>query len=238
MAKCPRCGSEVDAEFSTHCPDCGESLHADVPDLRDQTVDSSEPSSSTLPPPPSYPTASGNKSAWLSRGITVVALGAVAGTSIFGFLNSAKRDDTGEISKPGTILISDMRVGDCADLPSAATDDVEDVYSFDELKAQPCSVAHDFEMYAILSYPASSSDPFPGNETVTNWGANACYEEFERYTGIAYEDSPDLDFDLFWPTPEGWEEGDREVNCILIGYNPEDLTDYPKLIGSKKAVTD
>lgn len=234
MAKCPRCRAEVDPEFYTHCPDCGASLHADVAELHDPEP---SPSAPTLPPPPPATPAPKNKSKWISLGIRLALVVVLFSGGIIRFFTSAKRDDSGEITKPGTIEFSDMRVGDCANYPDIPTD-ADGTFEFTDLKAQRCSDPHDFEMYAILSFPAGSNDPFPGRDAIIEWALNECYDRFEPYTGVAYEESLDLDIDGFLPSEDSWEQGDRHIQCLLIGYNPVDPTDIPQLVGSKKASAD
>jgi len=114
----------------------------------------------------------------------------------------------------------DLEVGDCFDDPS----------SFEEVESVPikeCADPHDNEVYANSTMSGTS---WPGVAAVEEFADEACYTEFERYVGIAYEDSL-LEFGWLVPTEASWAEvDDRTVTCIV--YN----LDLSKMTGSMQGV--
>lgn len=81
---------------------------------------------------------------------------------------------------------------------------VEDVEIID------CANEHAFEVYANLTVPddVEFSD-------VELFALDGCYEAFEPYVGVAYEESV-YEFTWLEPTVESWEgRGDRTVNCLV-----------------------
>lgn len=123
---------------------------------------------------------------------------------------SSNEDDTdNENTEDGGITVSvfDIKVGDCYQEPDA-TDFVT------ELTLVDCDEPHDNEIYAFGQYPADDNDAFPTDEELDDFSNEFCTEAFEEYVGISYDDS------IFYitylqPTEESWEDGDREVVCIL-----------------------
>lgn len=102
-----------------------------------------------------------------------------------------------------TANVFDLSVGDCFTDPGSGT--VEDVEIVD------CSEAHSFEVFANLMVP---EDVELGD--VEFFALDRCYDEFEPYVGIAYEDSA-YEFSWLEPTQESWtERNDRTVNCLLF----------------------
>lgn len=106
-----------------------------------------------------------------------------------------------------TVSVFDIKVGDCYQEPDA-TEFVT------ELRLVDCDEPHDNEIYAFGQYPADDNDEFPTDEELDDFSNEFCTEAFEEYVGIPYADS--LYFITYLqPTEESWEDGDREVVCIL-----------------------
>ena len=130
----------------------------------------------------------------------------VGGFALFSFFDSSK-------------TVDEIAVGDCLDTPE---DDVFDV--FFEIDPINCTEAHDLEVFAIVDLSTVSSEfslaaPYPGDDAVYDAALNACYDRFEGYVGMPYEESV-LFMDAFTPTLEGWNEvEDRVANCVLFEVN-------------------
>jgi len=75
----------------------------------------------------------------------------------------------------------------------------------------PCSESHDEEVY--FEFELEEGD-FPGEDAITAKSDERCHTEFEPFVGIAYEESV-LDFFSFQPTAQGWDDGDRVVQCVI-----------------------
>lgn len=122
-----------------------------------------------------------------------------------GYLTTAQRDDAGAISDAGTLHIEDLRVGDCFDFEDA--DEISDV------EALPCSEPHGYELFHVATW--SGRDAYPDEEALVDFVIDTCVPAFDEYVGVAYEASV-IDFVPFTPTEEGWDAGDRVIQCALI----------------------
>ncbi len=147
--------------------------------------------------PPPAPTARGGSG--IGRILIILAVVAVIGVGAFSFFDSST-------------TVDDIAVGDCLDIPE------EDVLS--TVDTIDCAEPHDLEVFALVdlsdvSIEFSSISSYPGDNAVYEAAFEACWDEFESYVGVPYEDSV-IYLDAFTPTLEGWDEqGDRIVNCVL-----------------------
>jgi hypothetical protein len=107
----------------------------------------------------------------------------------------------------GSASVFDLAVGDCFDDP-ASGGEVSSVESVD------CAEPHDNEVYAVYDY---DGDEYPGEEAMTAAADEGCEARFEDYVGIGYFDS-ELYSTHLTPTQDSWDEGDREIVCVL--YEP------------------
>jgi hypothetical protein len=145
----------------------------------------------------------------------LVVLG-VVGVGLFSFFDSSK-------------TVDDIAVGDCLNMPE------EDVFS--TIDPIDCTEPHDLEVFALVDLSSigpeySSASSYPGDDAVYNAAFDECWDEFELYVGVPYEDSV-LYLDVFTPTLEGWDErGDRIANCVLYEVN----ADATQLIQSNRSL--
>ncbi|GAA5156643.1 hypothetical protein GCM10023340_45050 [Nocardioides marinquilinus] len=113
------------------------------------------------------------------------------------------------------VSVFDIEPGQCF----LAEEDVEAELS--DLKRVDCDQPHDQEYYVAVDYvpadPEADADVFPGDEALTTFAQGACAREFKPYVGIDYLDAPDLFFTFLLPSPRSWQEGDRSVDCFIIG---------------------
>ncbi len=130
---------------------------------------------------------------------------AVAGFALFSFLDTSK-------------TVDEIAVGDCFDLPE------EDV--FFEVDPIDCTEGHDVEVFSLIDLSLISPEfsavaSYPGDTAVYDAAYQACWDEFEFFVGVPYEESV-LFMDAFTPTFEGWDEvGDRIVNCVVFEVNAD-----------------
>lgn len=123
------------------------------------------------------------------------------------YLADVERNEEGQITEEGTLSVFDLEVGDCGDLP--------DLEVYLSVTVVPCDQGHEFEVYAISSFPDASGTAYPGDETAAGWADQECYASFASYVGVPWEDSPDLTYTYLYPTDESWAEDDREILCML-----------------------
>lgn len=99
-----------------------------------------------------------------------------------------------------------LEVGDCFDDPEGPIEQVADV------PIVGCEHPHDNEVYAIVELEDGG---FPGDTAVAEQAQDGCIERFEAYVGVPYRDS-ELFATWLFPTEASWQEGDREVVCVLF----------------------
>jgi hypothetical protein len=115
-----------------------------------------------------------------------------------------------------------LEVGDCFNDGDGTVGEVSSVPIVD------CSEPHDNEVYAAVYF---EDGDFPGAAEVDEFAGNACYDAYEDFVGIAYEDSL-LNFGTFYPSAQSWAAGDREVLCLISAFN--DDGSIKKVTGSLK----
>jgi hypothetical protein len=156
----------------------------------------------TSEPPASVPFWQRLPLGWIIIGVFVVA-GAVGG-----LIFNASRDASGAITKSGDLDPAELRVGDCFDLKDPSADEVEKV------TALPCSSEHEYEMFHVGSM---ADGAFPTDDAFLEWLGGNCVPAFGTYVGTVYEES---ELEIFWlqPTSDGWNDGDRSIQCAV--YHP------------------
>lgn len=238
MRPCPHCGADVGDASPAYCPTCRGPLlgqRTDIPppppgvefdrsadpftDAEDQP--DSEPAFNPfdpIPQPVGSPPPRGNTLKNVLRGgFLLLILGPAAWGAINGAVNGADRNDAGVIEEAGDLEVLDLRVGDCFNLPSGTEDEVE----INKVEAVPCNEGHENEVYVVTNYVASSS--YPGETEIWDFADQFCLTAFDTFVGMAYEDSL-LDFGYFYPSSEGWDDGDHGVTCVLYDLNGGMLT--------------
>lgn len=115
----------------------------------------------------------------------------------------------------GVADVAELTPGDC--LPELGFEEISDVRLLD------CDEPHSLEVFSVVQVGAAS-DPFPGEDALSNTTFNACLAQFEAYVGTPYEDS-ELWIYTLSPVREGWEEfNDRESICLLYASGDDGFT--------------
>lgn len=109
------------------------------------------------------------------------------------------------------VSIFRVRAGDCFDDPEGS--------EIREVVVISCDEPHDNEVYALVEL---DDDDFPGENQVADEAEELCFEAFEDYVGLPYEESIFLSLQLT-PTEQGWEDGDREAVCVLYDADQDPL---------------
>jgi hypothetical protein len=140
----------------------------------------------------------------------------LAGISGCGVLDESAeppvRDETsGEITESSDADVFSLKVGDC--LNHTGTEETEEVSS---VPTVPCDQPHESEAYAATDMPDGD---YPGDQAVTDAADTFCYDEFATFVGMSYDESV-LNLSSFFPTPESWEQGDRELMCFISDEAP------------------
>jgi len=119
----------------------------------------------------------------------------------------------------GSTSIFDLEVGDCFVDPA-------DLTEVSAVEVVSCDEPHDNEISDLPPYPAGPAETYPGDSVIDTWASEACIGSFAAYVGISYEESV-LVVGTISPRAETWDDGDREVICVL--YEPGE-----KLTGSMR----
>lgn len=123
--------------------------------------------------------------------------------------SGADRDELGNIANSGKIRFESLRTGDCFISEALASrDEVPE-----EVKAVPCSEAHQFELYFLGSIPFEQFPDYIEDE-VSAYAAAQCQVAFEAYVGISYQSSS-LKSTHVYPSAASWAFGDTKFECLV-----------------------
>ena len=138
------------------------------------------------------------------------------GIAIFGGAQAmdddTTRNDSGDIVESGGLGVLAINVGDCLQLP--------DETLVQSVEGVPCGAPHDAQLYAEFDLPEG---PFPGDVNLEQQAADGCYDRWTGAVGTVYENDTELDFTFFTPVEEGWQEGDRGVQCMIVTVDGSEL---------------
>ena len=151
-----------------------------------------------------------------------------------GSVDDADRAESGDIVSADDLNAFPMREGDCfddsSDMSQAQSVGIIGGGFTEEIAAISCSEPHDNELFAVFDLsdrlPYLALERFPGEEGIVSFSRDGCFERFENFIGISYEESTLL-VRMLYPTAESWAQGDREVSCMV--YHSEE-----KLAGSMR----
>ena len=148
-----------------------------------------------------------------------------AGVAGYNIATQADRDSSGAIVDAGNIGAFQLRNGDCFNDAGFTFEGQEQISS---LPGVPCSQPHDNEVYAVFdvsltSYPSSEDAMF-------EHALEKCLDRFAGFVGIQYEAS-ELDILTLYPTPESWQQNDREVVCAVYDMNSMQLVGSARDLG-------
>lgn len=147
-----------------------------------------------------------------------IYIAAALGFAIYGAATNVDRDDSGAIVGGGNVDAFQVQVGDCFNDVSEG----DEQYEVSEVPGVPCDEPHDNETYAVFDL---TIDSYPGGDAISELAYESCFERFEPFVARDYETSA-LDINMMYPSPESWQQNDREVICSVFDVNAN------KLVGS------
>ena len=109
----------------------------------------------------------------------------------------------------------DLKVGDCFDIPTAS-----------EIKTvthHPCTEAHTAEVFHVVEFSGNDMNT-PLTFVIEGFADTTCTPVFATYTGIEFDNAPDLTFGWFYPTVESWQSGDRTITCYVTRVDAAPMT--------------
>lgn len=101
-----------------------------------------------------------------------------------------------------------LQVGQCFDPPTAEGE----VTGVDD---GPCTEPHRAEVFFVGDY-TPATDTYPIDLSFKTFVTTTCKPAFNAYTGLDYDNEPDLDFGWLNPTREGWGKGDHRIICYAL----------------------
>jgi hypothetical protein len=101
--------------------------------------------------------------------------------------------------------VFEIAVGDCL------SDDVAGA-NVEEVPTVPCDQPHTSEVYFTYNIEEES---FPSPERMDSLTEEQCMPAFESFIGMPYDDS-EIEVTTLEPTAESWEQGDRELVCMVV----------------------
>jgi len=156
--------------------------------------------------------------------LAAAALLVVGVTSLSGCVatpdtSGAVRLDSDETSQPDesgeAVDVFSISLGDCLN-----TSGLSDTTEVESIPVVPCSEPHEDEVYYVFDSTASE---YPGEDELKNEARETCIDEFADFVGLAYDESS-LDYWPMYPTEQSWEQGDREILCMVYDLSGEKVT--------------
>ena len=138
---------------------------------------------------------------WVIR-IAVVGVLAFVGW-IYQEVTSANRDNQGNISEAGEVNAFEIMVGDCL----AKLEDE----NFTTTTGIPCTEPHAGEMFASTNLPQLIVYE---SEEYNNFILDFCDTNLIAYAGIS-ANLNEFTYSYLGPTVEGFNQGDRDVDCVV-----------------------
>ena len=135
---------------------------------------------------------------WIIPAILIVAY---AGIQAVAFAVLPERDADGSVLRGGRVDVATLQTGDCFDW----TTDIESG-SIRQVDLQPCHLPHEATHLGEALFPAASTTPWPGIDTIDSYALGAC-------TPLLPDD---MDVVHIMPTEETWNSGDRTIVCIAV----------------------
>jgi hypothetical protein len=149
-----------------------------------------------------------------SRSSALLSSAAVAATLILGLSGCSVVGQVMDAAQ-GKADVFTLSVGDCTNDDAFASEELSSV-------ATPsCDESHDNEIYLAFEfdgdkYPAGSK--YPGEEAVMAEAESQCFPAFEDFVD-ALSDETSLYYGSYYPSAESWDDGDREVLCLVYDMN-------------------
>ncbi|HXI80271.1 MAG TPA: septum formation family protein [Verrucomicrobiae bacterium] len=107
-----------------------------------------------------------------------------------------------------TIEASDLRLGDCFDVPDGTP-------TFTTIRRTSCDTPHSGEVFHIFDTTAAAGSPYPTDPDWETLIYPVCDPEFDAWTGTPIETNVVVRYRFLVPTKDEWDRGGRRVTCFL-----------------------
>jgi hypothetical protein len=109
-----------------------------------------------------------------------------------------------------------LEVGQCFDVPT-------ETGTVDDVQRHPCNEPHTGEVVGQGNMTGDNGS-YPPIETIRSFATDLCVTAFNTYTGRDVTTDEELTLGWFYPTPDSWSSGDREVTCYATRIDEGQLT--------------
>lgn len=154
------------------------------------------------PPPVPAPQA-GKLRPIIAVGVLVVLLGGILW---------AVKDNT---------AADDLAAGDCFNVPTSS--------SVSTVAKHACTESHDAEVFHVVEYDGGTT--YPISLTLESYIDTTCVPAFATYVGADLDTRLDLAIGYFYPSRDGWDDGDRTITCYIANDDESKLTKSVKGTG-------
>lgn len=120
-------------------------------------------------------------------------------------ISTAERDPSGDVVEGGRISLDSLAPGDCVN-------DLEDEGLQSSLPAVACAEPHEGEVYAL--FDVTMDGGWPGEDAISAEADSGCLDRLGSYSPDAQDDDT-VTLYYVYPTRSSWQDGDREVICIV-----------------------
>ena len=168
-----------------------------------------EPTPPPIAPPPVAPPAAparqpGRLRPIIAVGVLVLLLGGI----LWATKDNAAADD--------------LKAGDCFNVPASN--------SISTVEKHACTETHDAEVFHVVEYDGGTT--YPISLTLESYIQTACVPVFATYVGAGVDNRTDLAIGYFYPSRDGWDDGDRTITCYLANDDESKLTKSVKGSGA------
>ncbi len=111
----------------------------------------------------------------------------------------------------------DLAVGECFNIPDGTT--------IQTVEKHGCTESHNAEVIFVGAYDGTT---FPISLSLERYIEDNCVPAFASYVGRAIDTEPALSVGYFYPTREGWDDGDRTVTCYVSQPDESPMTESLK----------
>ena len=152
--------------------------------------------------------------------LVLIVAGVLGGIAWF---NSAGRDSNGNITKTGERQPSDLKIGNCWDLPGGGSS-FDPNATISKTTAMKCTEAHHYEVF----YTGAMTDgDYPTDTALEAFAVANCEPAFKAYVGTPFDQSS-LTFYYFFPDSKAWKSGNRDFQCSITDANLKPISQSMK----------
>ena len=120
--------------------------------------------------------------------------------------SGATRDESGRITRAGSLSVFELRTGDCLDPAPDVSGDI------DKIVVTPCADPHSQEVFALVE---AEEQPYPGPEGLATVANALCISAMQDDLALSPDDG--YYFSYLLPSFNGWNnDKDRTVICVFV----------------------